>query len=319
MKNLNIFLIGLIAISMFVSCNKEIDESQVLAEYLESAESPVNPASIPKYITAVDLNSELMTGDPYVIDIRNADDFNTGHIQGAVNLSAGAVISHLESAVLSGDEKVVITCYTGQTAGFVTSLVRLAGFDAYSLKWGMSSWNAACADPLNTNSKNTYETKLETTEYTKGDEGAMPVLTTGFETGKEILDARVATVLAESFSEAAISADMVIANPDDYYIINYWPKDHYDLGHIPEAIQYTPNEDLMTDTYLKTLPADKTIVIYCYTGQTSAFMAAYLRVLGYNAKSLKFGMNGMATDWAATYELPHWSTQQIAGNDLVTE
>jgi hypothetical protein len=34
-------------------------------------------------------------------------------------------------------------------------------------------------------------------------------------------------------------------------------------------------------------------VVYCYTGQTSAFTAAYLRILGYNAKSLLFGTNGM--------------------------
>ena len=41
---------------------------------------------------------------------------------------------------------------------------------------------------------------------------------------------------------------------------------------------------------------DKPVVVYCYTGQTSAHMAAYLRVLGYDAKSLLFGMNGMSYD-----------------------
>jgi rhodanese-related sulfurtransferase len=35
-------------------------------------------------------------------------------------------------------------------------------------------------------------------------------------------------------------------------------------------------------------------IIYCYTGQTSAHVAAYLRVLGYDAKSLVFGVNAMA-------------------------
>ncbi len=60
---------------------------------------------------------------------------------------------------------------------------------------------------------------------------------------------------------------------------------------------------------LKTLPTDKTIVVYCYTGQTSANLAAYLRVLGYDAKSLKFGTNTMiyntmpGTKWSAETEI----------------
>ena len=38
---------------------------------------------------------------------------------------------------------------------------------------------------------------------------------------------------------------------------------------------------------------DKPIVVYCYTGQTSGFVTAYLNVLGYDVKSLLFGTNGM--------------------------
>ena len=51
--------------------------------------------------------------------------------------------------------------------------------------------------------------------------------------------------------------------------------------------------DLALTAYLKTLPTDKTIVVYCYTGQNSASIAAYLRLMGYDAKSLKFGANSM--------------------------
>ncbi len=43
---------------------------------------------------------------------------------------------------------------------------------------------------------------------------------------------------------------------------------------------------------LQYLPTDKKIVIYCWTGQTSAQVAAYLRMLGYDAVSMYYGMNG---------------------------
>ena len=54
--------------------------------------------------------------------------------------------------------------------------------------------------------------------------------------------------------------------------------------------------------------ANAQVVTYCYTGQTSALLTACLRVLGYDAYSLKFGMNGLynsnpswtSNKWSAT-------------------
>ncbi len=127
--------------------------------------------------------------------------------------------------------------------------------------------------------------------------GDMPDLTTGFDTGREILDARVADLLVEGYGAAAVSNQAVFDNLDDYYIVNYWPADRYaDPGHIPGAIQYTPKEAMKLSADLKTLPTDKTIVVYCYTGQTSSFLSAYLRLLGYDAKSLLYGANAMIYD-----------------------
>ena len=78
---------------------------------------------------------------------------------------------------------------------------------------------------------------------------------------------------------------------DSYYIVNYWPVAEYDQGHVEGSIQYTPKNDLKLATFIKTLPTNKIIVVYCYTGQTSAQVATYLRLLGYDAKSLQFGAN----------------------------
>ena len=47
---------------------------------------------------------------------------------------------------------------------------------------------------------------------------------------------------------------------------------------------------------LSGLHTDETIVTYCWTGQTSSMITAYLTVLGYDAVSLKFGSNGMIYD-----------------------
>ncbi len=312
-----LFFSVIFALMIVSSCTKEdpVIESQVLIEHLESTVSPVS--FMPSIITAADLQSANVTGSAYIIDIRAAADYSAGHIENAVNVAAGDILNHVESANLSGYDKIAVVCYSGQSAAWATSLLRLKGFDnAFSLKFGMAAWHLDCAGSWNNNVGNAYYSQFETTPYEKGEEGDLPELATGFETGEQILDARVDAILAEGFSPAAISASDVFANLDNFYIVNYWPASHYnDPGHIPGAMQYTPKESLTLSTDLKTLPADKTIVVYCYTGQTSAYMAAYLRLIGYNAKSLTYGANGMIYDYMPASK---WS-EPASSYDVVTK
>ncbi len=39
-------------------------------------------------------------------------------------------------------------------------------------------------------------------------------------------------------------------------------------------------------------PCDKPVVVYCGTGHNSGFVTAYLRLFGYDARTLSFGNNG---------------------------
>lgn len=302
---------------LLTSCGKTTDESQILVDFLESVDSPVTVAApgIAKYITAADLQA-LLPNDAYIIDVRSEEDYNLGHIEGATWVSASSVIAHLDGAD-TGSKQIVIACYTGQTAAFVTSLVNLSGYSAKSLKFGMSGWNNTL-DKIAPNSKNLVD--MVTTVTEKAAEGTLPVLETGFETAQEILDARIAAVNEAGFSEVAITSAKLMESPEDYYIVNYWPATDYDKGHIDGAIQYTPNVDILSTEALKTLPTDKTIVVYCYSGQTSAFTATYLQVLGYDAKTLKFGVNGMATDWAASNGVFSWNPETHSKTyELVTD
>ncbi len=321
MKQIKLWTLAVFTISLLlVSCGKTVDESQVLVDYMESADSPLDVTSINKIINATTLQNQILTSNPYIIDIRGEEYSTIGHIEVAVQVPEKDVISHLENTDLSAyDDQVVIVCYSGQTAAYVVTLANMAGHSTVSLGFGMSSWNAATAGPWNNNAKNTYAALLETTANPKAEEGELPVWETGFEEAEDILAARIDEVNKAGFAAAKITAKEVWDDPDKYYIVNYWPEDRYNLGHIPGAIQYTPNESMLSDAYLKTLPTDKTIVVYCYTGQGSAFLSAYLRVLGYDAKSLLFGINGMATTWAADNGLTSWDESKIADNPLVTE
>jgi rhodanese-related sulfurtransferase len=329
MKTLRLLLYSLLISSLvFTACKKDdeeetpINQAQVLVEFLESSSSPYGknyPATdLPSIKTADAVHTDILTGaDIYIIDIRSAADFATGFIDGAVNVAAGSVLDHVQSEGLAMDDKIYIVCYTGQTAGWVTSILRLSGYtNAWSMKWGMCSWHSDFAGKWQSNISNGKATQFEDDDVAKGAKGDLPTLNTGQTTGQAIFEARVSDVLAEGFGAAAVSNDEVFNNLSNYYIVNYWAQTDYDhYGHIPGAMQYTPKESMNYNVDLTTLPTDKTVVVYCWTGQTSAFMTAYLRILGYNAKSLKFGANAMIYDELEGHK---WTDGAIMDYDYVT-
>jgi len=269
---------------------------------------------MPLIIGPADVNTAVITNDATmaIIDIRSAIDFATGHIKGAVNVPPADIINYYETNNLAAKANVVIVCYTGQTSAWAASLLRMLGYDnVKSLKWGMSSWHSDF-DKWSSNLANSGKAQFETTVHDKPAAGKLPELTTGKTTGTEIAKERIKAVLAEGFDAAKITIATVLANRSNYFITNFWPLSYYtDPGHIIGAYNYQPKTqaagaDFLYDSFLKTLPTNKIIVVYCYTGQTSFYVAAYLRVLGYDAKSLLFGANGMIYDDLKAKGLTNW-------------
>lgn len=327
MKNLKLIVLSLFFASLFfVSCEKdeddddliEVNPTEVLAKYLDQQNFINSEAQ--KMITAEALHSDIVAGtDVKIIDVRAEEDYNSGHIEGAVSVGVSNALSYVESEGITKDDKIVFVCYSGQGAGYLSSLFRALGYDSYDLKWGMSSWHSDFAGPMDANVTNTYATQFETDANDKNAEGELPEFTVTATEGAEIAYERAQEVVKE-WGDGKISNTQVFANLDDYYIVNYWPEALYNEGHVPGAIQYTPKDAFTLAEDLKTLPTDKPIVVYCHTGQTSAHVAAYLRLLGYDAKSLLYGVNGMAYDDFVTNEsFVAWKDEYSKDYDYVTK
>ncbi len=291
-----VLLLGLLA-----GCKKDdsnpltpetVNEAEVLVKYLEANGDYINTTGT-SIVSASSVYTNLTSGTQYIIDIRDTAAFNAGHISGAVNVTFANLLTAVQ-AVPSSYTSIVITCYSGQTAAYGTSLLRLLGYSKVSsLKWGMSSWDSTLAKNYWTAKiGNSYASQMVTTASVKNAKGSLPTLNTGKTTGQEILAARSAELFTVGFSPATITNATVFANTAGYYIVNYWSVTDYNTGHIPGAVQYA-KPDLRDTSYLRTLPLDKPVVAYCYTGQTSAFLTAYLRLLGYDARSLLYGTNAM--------------------------
>ncbi len=320
MKMTNMWMLAILFLAFFAaSCEKDedpINEAQVLVEYLESTEGGNYAATaMPAIKTAEYVKTLNTAGTNYIIDIRAADAYAAGHIENAVNVPAGEVLTHLEGTTADDDkDEIHIICYSGQSAAWATSLLRISGYDnVYSMKFGMCSWHSDFAGSWNNKVSNMRSSQFTADATAKGAAGELPLLETGFTTGEDILAARVAEAFEAGFVPTAVGEAEVFGALDNYYIANYWSNDDYtNIGHIPGSMQYTPKEGMSLEGDLKTLPTDKTVVVYCWTGQTSANMAVYLRVIGYDARTLMFGANGMIYD-----DLPghKWSESAIMGYD----
>lgn len=226
----------------------------------------------------------------YIMDIRSSADFLTGHISGAHNVAFKDILTTAATTT----KPILVVCYTGQTACYATALLRLYGYSrTRALKWGMSGWNSANAGPWNSSisdiAKNSTNWSYAGAPVNiKFDD---PEISTNLKDGQAILKERVEAVVAEGFK--GVNAGDVLNNPGGYFINNYFSEaDYTGFGHISSAYRILPLT-LADDSYKSLDPEANTLVTYCYTGQTSAVITATLRVLGYNAASLKFGMNGL--------------------------
>jgi hypothetical protein len=108
------------------------------------------------------------------------------------------------------------------------------------------------------------------------------------------------------------SSTDVLNNPDNYNIYNFWSEtDYLGIGHYKGAYKYST----INFSTVNALPQSEDCQVYCYTGQTSSMAVAWLQVLGYNAKSITFGVNSLShtavdaanpkTAWHHSYDYPY--------------
>jgi rhodanese-related sulfurtransferase len=269
------------------------ETSLLLSDLVESGDY-VNGKDFPSLIKA-SIVQESLDKNIMIVDLRSAKQFADGHIKGAVNKKFEELPSWLQTGIKPFEyEKIVMVCDDGQISSYTTCLLQLMGYgNVYAMRWGMSSWNEKYANEgWLSGVSGKFEQDLETKTNEHPVPNNMPDLNTGFASGAEISAARFAKLFEEGTSHVLIGSEVVFNNPLQYYVVNLERKDKYEDGHVPGALRYKPEETLGFTEVMATIPAHKTVVVYCGTGHNSAFATAYLRMFGYDARTLKYGNNG---------------------------
>lgn len=294
----------------------EINEAAVLLDYLSQKDLYLHKENMEEAlsVTATEVFENLGNKKYHIVDLRNAEDYFPMHIPGAVHVEQALVYDYMKSIPLDYIDKVVLVCYAGQRASYVTGLLRLLDIeDVYFLRWGMSAWQHAVArDNWLRNISNDFAGRMVTPPEATIGANELPMIFTFKTTGQEILHARVNELLQEDFANARVRAVDLVADPLQFQIVVSDPKITNADILAPEGSIVLPLFDRAEATAnLSYLLPFNPIVIASVNGQTGGLVTAFLRTLGYDARFLSSGLITLAINSLREKNLPVFSQREV--------
>ncbi len=236
---------------------------------------------------------DMLDGNPdsvFILDIRSGEDFEAGHIPGAYH-SAWASVGDIMDRI-PRNRPVVVTCYTGQTAGQAVGWLRMAGFDnVKSMASGMTfGWGPEGNNfPIEGTGPNPAADLSSVSSPNSAEEEVLWEMA-------QMMSAEVAA--GNNIIPPADLNEALEANPGAFYVLDIRALDDYNEGHIPGSV-HSPWAEV--GNLIDELPTNRPIVVACYTGQTAGQTVGVLRMLGFDAISLQFGIR---EGWVKRAELP---------------
>ena len=92
-------------------------------------------------ITIAEAKEMMSADDSVVIDVRNPDEYQNGHLPGATLIPVNSVFQRREE--LPADKKIIFVCAVGQRSALASEMAAAAGLPAdqlYNLDGGTDAW-----------------------------------------------------------------------------------------------------------------------------------------------------------------------------------
>ena len=95
-----------------------------------------------EHISVVDTQAKLTAGQARIVDIRDEQSFQSGHIEGAVHLTNGTLHQFMQDNDF--DTPVIVCCYHGHSSQQAAQFLIHQGFEeVYSMDGGFEAWRLA--------------------------------------------------------------------------------------------------------------------------------------------------------------------------------
>jgi sulfur-carrier protein adenylyltransferase/sulfurtransferase len=92
-------------------------------------------------IDATDARDRIESGEPVVVDVREQDEWDEGHIPGAVHVPRGHLESRIERLAPDTARPIVVYCSAGNRSAFAAKTLTELGYeDVASLAGGFTDW-----------------------------------------------------------------------------------------------------------------------------------------------------------------------------------
>jgi molybdopterin/thiamine biosynthesis adenylyltransferase/rhodanese-related sulfurtransferase len=93
-------------------------------------------------ISTVDANERLRSADaPLFVDVREPDEWEEGHVPGAIHVVRGRLESQIEGLVPDKSREIVVYCSVGARSAFATKALGEMGYeDVVNLDGGFADW-----------------------------------------------------------------------------------------------------------------------------------------------------------------------------------
>jgi rhodanese-related sulfurtransferase len=96
-------------------------------------------AAEPTTVSPEDARELVASDEALVIDIRDEEEFGSGHIAGATRIEEEDLESRLEE--LGEVERIIVVCAKGERSAKVAESLRERGYEAANMKGGMEAWD----------------------------------------------------------------------------------------------------------------------------------------------------------------------------------
>lgn len=82
--------------------------------------------------------------DAIVLDVRETNEFQTGHIVNSVHIPQGSLKDRLSELEKHKDKPIVVACRSGHRSGQACSVLKKSGYEnVYNLSGGVMAWESA--------------------------------------------------------------------------------------------------------------------------------------------------------------------------------
>ena len=262
----------------------------------------------------------------FIMDVRDRVAFSRGHIEGAHHVELKEWASRDSLRRLPHDRKIIVVCDIGNTGPQVVAGLRLLGYDAAVLRTGMNGWaRNGLSEEVEADISASYPV-----ENTPPDSYIPPPPDAPFSVPAEGEREKVLRALRELFAAMPTEGDYAfnLVHPayvhqlvgggerDGVFFLDVRREEDYEgVGHIPGAVQ-ADFRAALTSANLERLPRDRKIITVCYTGNTAAQLVTMLRLIGFDAMAMKYGMMGWKmtpTTYAYKKDLARASNPVVTG------